>query len=73
MSRRKVKGHTEGKRHLRKISIGFDLDTFNYICNMAEADNTSFQNLVLYLLTMDFHKKYRILILYIKIIEFMQV
>jgi len=46
MSRRKVKGHTEGKRHLRKISIGFDLDTFNYICNMAEADNTSFSETV---------------------------
>ena len=41
-----VKGHTEGKRRLRRIICGFEQDTFDHIATKAELEGVSVSEII---------------------------
>jgi hypothetical protein len=43
---RMVKGHTEGKRRLRRIICGFEQDTFDHIVSKAELEDVSVSEVI---------------------------
>ena len=41
-----VKGHTEGKRRLRRIFCGLEQDTFDHIATKAELEGVSVSEII---------------------------
>ena len=41
-----VKGHTEGKRRMRRIICGFEQDTFDHIASKAELEGVSVSEVI---------------------------